>query len=251
MSKTRIEWVRNFDRTQGWTVNPVKGLCPMACPYCYARRMYKRFKWNPEIRFEDDVLYSGLPLVGKDGDRYFVGSTIELFGDWIQDSWLKDIFEWTQLYPNRTFIFLTRQPQELIKWSPFPENCWVGMTLTDRHFANNARQFLLGVAAKVKFLSLEPLLGHMDGWALANAIHLADWLIIGQQTPVSAKTQPKIEWIREIVEAADKAGIPVFLKDNLMPIFQRGDIWAIPEWASFNDWTKQDIGTTLRQEMPK
>ena len=25
----------------------------------------------------------------------------------------------------------------------------------------------------------------------------------------------KIEWVREIVEAADRAGVPVFMKDNL------------------------------------
>ena len=30
--------------------------------------------------------------------------------------------------------------------------------------------------------------------------------------------QPRIEWVQEIVEAADKAGIPVFLKDNLEPL---------------------------------
>ena len=44
MNLTKIEWC-------DYTINPVKGLCPMACSYCYARRMYKRFKWNPEIRF--------------------------------------------------------------------------------------------------------------------------------------------------------------------------------------------------------
>jgi hypothetical protein len=44
------------------------------------------------------------------------------------------------------------------------------------------------------------------------------WLIIGQQTPVSPKTSPKIEWIKEIVDAADKASIPVFLKNNLLEL---------------------------------
>ena len=30
--------------------------------------------------------------------------------------------------------------------------------------------------------------------------------------------QPKIEWVEEIEKAADKAGIPVFLKDNLLEL---------------------------------
>ncbi len=48
MNKTKIPWC-------DYTINPVKGLCPMACEYCYARKMYKRFKWNPVIRYDDWV----------------------------------------------------------------------------------------------------------------------------------------------------------------------------------------------------
>jgi hypothetical protein len=50
---------------------------------------------------------------------------------------------------------------------------------------------------------------------------------------------PKIEWVQEIVEAADKAGIPVFLKDNLRPL---GEL--IAQFCSKDKWE-------LRQEMPK
>lgn len=53
------------------------------------------------------------------------------------------------------------------------------------------------------------------------------WLIIGAQT--KPYKPPKIEWVQEIVRAADKAGIPVFLKDNLSPL----------------------MGGNLRQEMPE
>ena len=51
MNKTKRPWT-------DYTLNPVKGLCPMACPYCYARAMYKRFKWNPKIRITDE--YPGM-----------------------------------------------------------------------------------------------------------------------------------------------------------------------------------------------
>ena len=33
--------------------------------------------------------------------------------------------------PQHTFLFLTKQPQNLPAWSPFPPNCWVGVTATD------------------------------------------------------------------------------------------------------------------------
>jgi hypothetical protein len=75
-----------------------------------------------------------------------------------------------------------------------------------------------------------------------------NWLIIGQQTPVKQSTMPKIEWVREIVEAADIASIPVFLKDNLYPLFSLPNIpngYDVPKWAH----GKTGINT-LRQEFP-
>jgi len=78
-----------------------------------------------------------------------------------------------------------------------------------------------------------------------------NWVICGQCTPKRKSTMPKIEWIHEIVTAADKAGIPVFLKDNLETLFKQKDNWYIPEWAGFNDWNQQEIGSTLRQEFPR
>ncbi len=59
--------------------------------------------------------------------------------------------------------------------------------------------------------------------------------------------QPNPEWVREIVEAADKAGIKVFLKDNLKPLV--GHACTIDDkWV----WAKDlGYGGLLRQEMPK
>ncbi len=77
------------------------------------------------------------------------------------------------------------------------------------------------------------------------------WIICGAQTPYSSKTAPRIEWVKEIVEAADKAVIPIFLKDNLRHVFVRTEEETNQEtfqqtfkWA-LSDWNK------LRQEFPK
>lgn len=217
MNRTKIEWVKNQDGTQGYTINPVKGLCPVGCSYCYARRMYKRFKWNPEIRYNPDWT---IELPDKPS-RIFVGSTMELFGDWISDRWLKHLFDFVKQFPQHTFIFLTKQPQNLPKWSPFPNNCWVGVSATNADSAHSAIVALYSVKAKVRFLSLEPLLEWKPLFSWFFPPHL-NWLIIGQQTPASKKTQPKIEWVEEIVEATDNANIPVFLKSNLESLFNIG-----------------------------
>ncbi len=250
MSKTKIEWC-------DYSLNPVAGLCPMGCSYCYARRMYKRFKWDPTIYYKDEVFGMGIP--GKPGDKYFVGSTMELFGPWVQDWWMRNIFEWVRSYPQRTFIFLTKMPDKLHKWT-FPDNCWIGVSAIDFGHFMTAVEELEGIEAKVKFISLEPLLDWFlvneicrptfDGtktYNLSSFMKLAlNWIIIGRQTPVSAKTKPRLSWLFDIVEAADKAKIPVFLKDNLEGLLPR-DGFIVPMNKTFyNQGTRR-----LRQEFPK
>ncbi len=245
MQKTRIEWC-------DYTINPVKGLCPMHCKtpegyeYCYAagkRGLYKRFKWNPEIRFESDAMDGCLDL--KTGSKVFVGSTMELFGEWVRLEWLRSIFGVANICPDITFIFLTKQPQNLAKWSPFPKNCWVGVSATNAKEILAAGRGLERVEASVRFLSLEPLLGHIGGewlesWLKAGVFN---WLIIGEKTPYSVKTAPRKVWVKELIEAADKAGIPVFLKKNLKPLFIEKEE---PSWMV--GW-KNKPGE-LRQEFP-
>lgn len=245
---TKIEWVKNPDGTQGETVNPVKGLCPVGCEYCYARRMYKRFKWNPEIRFDWSVANDLSKM--KSGSRVFWGSTFELFGEWVETEWLRLIFEAVKRHSDLTHIFLTKQPEKLENWNPFPDNCWVGISITNRYQFHDLSHYFNFIEAKVKFISFEPLLDDvMQSLYGSGLIHLKrlDWLIIGQQTPISKKTTPKIEWVQEIVEAADKAGIPVFLKDNLKPLLA-GDNFGRVRNQMF---TLKNGEPELRQEFPK
>jgi len=128
----------------------------------------------------------------------------------------------------------------ILKWSPFPDNCWVGVTATDANMFLDALDYLDDIQCKVRYVSLEPLLGSLYLEDLpAYIAGTLDWLIIGACTGTKTEmselvrkhpeltlmpygnkwtAQPKIEWVEEIVRAADKAGIPVFLKDNLIPI---------------------------------
>lgn len=228
MSRTDIEWCRNEDGTKGWTVNPVKGLCPMCCSdgdgkeYCYARRMYHRFGWNPAIRYTpaafDSVMRQGGP-----GQRIFVGSTMELFGSWVEPHVMPDILEnVVGPFPQRTFIFLTKRPRELVQYSPWPDNCWVGASVTDDVMLTHTWRHLRDVKARVRFVSFEPLLSwgmpaEDTEWTLRDAG--INWIIIGQKTPVG-KDIP-ISWVMDIERAVGKVGIPVFEKDNMARLMSR------------------------------
>lgn len=241
---SKIEWLRSADGKPGYTINPIKGLCPQACTYCYARRMYKRFKWDPEIRYDDWVWQVGPPI--PKGSKIFVGSTIDLFGPWVKKEWLQLIFDYCSSMPSRTFIFLTKQPQNLAKWSPFPDNCWVGVSVCHDKMLDVAVNELEDIQAKVKFISFEPLLERLN-LSLDYVFYYSgiSWVIIGRQTPASAKTAPKVEWIKEIVEAADEAKIPVFLKNNLYPVLVPDGHYEKPFYM-----TVPGYGAVLRQEFP-
>jgi len=266
MNRTTIEWVKNPDGSQGYTWNPITG-CLNSCPYCYARklangRLRSRYLANEYTApqdfsaggggFDGELTASFNPFyprfwedriqeLAKRNDLkprgIFVCDMGELFGDWIPTNWQWSVFEVIKHNPQHHFYLLTKQPQNLVKWSPFPENCWVGISVTNNKQMNEALYFNPDYKAKIKFLSFEPLLERIDKSRLA--IYRYDWLIIGAQT--KPYKPPKLGWVKRIVEAADKVGIPVFLKDNLTPLLEDEPFYKC---EADGDWR-------IRQEMPR
>lgn len=227
MNRSRIEWT-------DYTVNPVKGICPVHCrdlqgkEYCYAASptgLYKRFHWDEAIRY-DNSLCNEAPKIAKPS-RIFVGSTMELFGPWVDPEWLRLTLNAVKAHPQHTFIFLTKRPQELARYNPWPQNCWVGASAPTYEAVGRAYTGLLAVQAKVRFASFEPLLEEVDGPALHLLMGQLDWAIVGQRTPVREPIPRHL--VDDIVWVADNAGVRVFLKDNLRPL----------------------LGETLRQEWPE
>lgn len=350
MNRTKIEWVKNPDGSQGYTWNPitgclnhVNGLCNGGGFPCYAYKLaYGRLKEkylenrNLAPNAKGGVMklsIAGRATTEREGDwadpfyprfweekvdeiwnlcrgRYakakgiFLCDMSDLFGIGIPEDWTRTILDAVSHAKPHRFYLLTKQPQNLIKFSPFPENCWVGVTATNRTYLKQALLALAQISAKVKYISFEPLLGPVfcnHDWHTKmppprtrgnisstcsicgdtnngfNAVGedfnrghtrpIVNWPIIGGWTgSIEDKyrfrdkspdlqvmeyghkitVQPKIEWVREIVEAADKAGIPVFLKDNLRPLLTKVRDGA--EYAPL--WANGGYGT-LRQELPK
>ena len=213
MQKSKIEWT-------DYTLNPIKGLCPVDCKdnqgksYCYARRMYKRFKWNPEIRF-DNRAFSLLEQIKKPS-RIFIGSTMELFGEWVGADAANYIFRQVRNFPQHTFIFLTKCPQNLSFWSPFPRNCWIGCSVTNHEQLIKAQVHLAEIKGMVKFVSIEPMLEELDTLVAGYWLGLfesVDWAILGARTQPTR--YPKPETVKLVLEIADYSHIPVFVKSPL------------------------------------
>ena len=272
MNRSNYECYPNPDGTMGWVWNPITGSLD-DCPNPNARRLAhgrlkERYLANrnlpPDARVSAKLSFreGTAELGGAYSDPFyprfwpermsdiprqhgvkpkgiFPCDMSDLFGIGIPEAWTWSVLNLIKVCSQHRFYLLTKQPQNLLQWSPFPDNCWVGVTITSEDMINPAYWGLSKVKAKVKYLSIEPLLHwktQAEHWSFR--LDFIDWLIIGAQT--KPYKPPKIEWVKEIVEAADKAGIPVFLKDNLKPI--------IPQPISIR-FGSLDRG--LRQEMPQ
>jgi protein gp37 len=244
MNKTKIEWT-------DYVWNPVRG-CLHNCPYCYGKRIDKRFgdgSFTPT--FHPERLQE--PLKVKKPSRIFVGSMADLFGDWdwkmgpgsiTRDYIMYCIFETMEQCPHHTFIFLTKNPKGMQGFD-FPDNCWCGTSVENQEKADERIPELLRANCKTLFVSYEPVLGPIDltditlpgeyqprhimlpslnGYKINALIddddhlhqsnrHLS-WLIIGAQTGPGA-VRPHHTWISSAIQQARNANIPVFVKDNV------------------------------------
>ena len=288
MNRTKIEWALNPDGSPGYTWNPitgclnhVNGMCKGGNFPCYAYRLAnprlkERYLSNKNWDTRTPADYEGYPNLDPFYPRFweerleefkkryrqshytyvpylqkkrgiFVCDMSDLFGIGIPEEWTRLVLEVIRINDYDRFYLLTKQPQNLIKFSPFPDNCWVGVTCTTSQQLYHSWDYLWLIKAKVKYISFEPLLERIDA-NLENIFGFAgiSWVIIGAQTKPTVK--PKIEWVREIIEACDKAGVKVFLKNNLKLLLKQESLmgtkeeklfWNDPSWKS------------LRQEMPK
>ena len=198
----------------GWcdyTYNPVRGLCPEACEYCYARRIYARFHYDPEIRLDEKELMAPYKL--KKPARIFCGSTIEMFHQSINSAWLVQIVKVIEDNPHHIFQFLYHfSPHRGI----FPKNCWLGLTVTSYRDASKALKFSETYPNHIKFISFEPLLG--DPKVPDEVFEKIDLIIIGAESGNrKGRVVPKEQWVLQLLEDADKHNLPVFMKDNLKP----------------------------------
>jgi len=225
MRKTKIEWC-------DYSINPIKGLCKEGCEYCYARRMYKRFKWDETVRLDLSVFKKLSDTISKrekekEQIKIFVCSTHELFGSWIPDDWISRIMDNIKHFPhpNCIFLILTKNPERMQYWSyknGMPNNVWCGVTAETTEKIIKRLSYIWEVDAKILFLSIEPILERIR----TNIINMllfrviVDWIIVGAETGNRKnKVIPKREWIEEIVSQAENLGIPIFLKNNLKKIW--------------------------------
>lgn len=147
----------------------------------------------------------------------FVCSMADLFGNWVPDSWIEEVFQACDEAPQHRYLFLTKNPQRLCMLAnkgklPKRENWWFGSTVTHA----GALQYP-GRITDHTFLSIEPLLEDLQTGL--GSFGSAEWIILGAETGKRKdKVVPKKEWVENICRTADMTHAAVFMKESLVPI---------------------------------
>ncbi len=208
MNRTSIEWT-----TFSW--NPVTG-CDHGCWFCYAAKITKRFPKNFPNGFKPTFYPERLkePWECKKPSKIFVCSVADIFATWTPKEWRYAILDAIYNCPvKHTFQLLTKNPELIPKGYVFPDNVWVGTTVTMENGDWKNIEEIKTINAKVKVASFEPLLGLLP---LEIDLQGLQWVIIGKLTG-SKKVKLDTYWITRILDETRRYGIPVFMKGNLCP----------------------------------
>lgn len=208
---TRIEWTE-----QTW--NPTTGCTKVSpgCRNCYAevmaRRLHAMGAPGYELGFELALHESRLeqPLRRRQPTVYFVNSMSDLFHKDVPDLFLDRVFDIIRATPHHTYQILTKRARRLPRYfagRDCPPNVWLGVSVEDRRHGVPRIDELRRVDARIRFLSVEPLLedvGRLD----LRGIH---WVIVGGESGPKARPM-RPEWVRNIKRQCNAANIAFFFK---------------------------------------
>ena len=140
----------------------------------------------------------------------------DLFGYWVPDEWIQEVFEACAKAPQHRYLFLTKNPNrynELAAKGMLTQEHWYGYTATSQKMLwtfHHADECLV----KNLFVSIEPILAPMQPGFFSHVP--ADWVIVGAETGNrKAKVAPRKEWIDEIAEECKRCRTPIFMKESL------------------------------------
>lgn len=210
MAQSSIEWTE-------MTWNPTTGCTKISsgCKFCYAEIMSKRlqamgvekYKDNFEVRTHPDSL--NIPYTWKHSKVVFVNSMSDLFHKDIPLGFIQQVFDVMNDNPQHVFQVLTKRAERLLelhkelKWT---HNIWMGVSVENSKVRSRI-DLLRETNARVKFLSLEPLLGPLSGLNLDKI----DWVIVGGESGHNPRPM-KPDWVLDIQEQCEKAGSAFFFK---------------------------------------
>jgi protein gp37 len=209
-TKSAIEWTEA-------TWNPSTGCDALSpgCENCYAERLTQRLKAMGQKKYVNGFQLTlhpdtlELPLRWKKPQMIFVNSMSDLFHQAVPLDYIQRVFGTMRAASWHQFQVLTKRSGRLLAFSEkidWPSNVWMGVSVESERYLKRI-DHLRRTGAKVKFLSLEPLLGPLEGLDLRGI----DWVIVGGESGPGAR--PVLaDWVISIRNQCNQAGVAFFFK---------------------------------------
>ena len=263
---SKIEWTDH-------TFNPWEGCQKVGpgCDHCYAETRNARFaggtaiNWGPGApRRRTSPANWRKPLQWNKAhaeffaqhgrrQRVFCASLADVFDNAVDPAWRADLFDLIEKTPNLNWLLLTKRignvlpmisevaqdrfDLECLENPNLPDNVWLGATIVNQAEADRDIPKLLAVQARVRFLSMEPLLGPVDLSVIdvdghreiyplggtrdcedddgkpASDVPSLDWVIVGGESGHGARPM-HATWARSLRDQCESAGVPFLFKQH-------------------------------------
>ena len=262
---SKIEWTDH-------TFNPFIGCTKVSpgCDHCYAEHLLDtrmhRVVWGPHgERIRTSPANWRKPIhwnahhdafFAEHGrrQRVFCASLADVFDNAIDPQWRADLFDIIGKTPNLDWLLLSKRignvkamlrevallrsdTANLIDPS-LPPNVWLGATIVNQEEADRDIPKLIDAPARVRFLSMEPLLGAVNlfDW-IGGKTHelqappMLDWVIVGGESGRGARPMHPA-WARSLRDQCASANVPF--------LFKQWEEWAPGNSCAGNDMIDRD-----------
>lgn len=187
--------------------------------------------WTGEVRLNRQWLRQ--PIEWKKSRKIFVCAHGDLFAENVPDEWIIEVFTVMAIADHHTFQVLTKRPDRARDFLSEPyrlddiydnwytysggarqvyswplHNVWIGASAEDQLRYDSRRRYVDETPAKVRFWSLEPLLGPLD---LKIGHVKPDWVIVGGESGQGARPMHP-DWARSIRDQCAAAGVAFHFK---------------------------------------
>jgi protein gp37 len=210
-----IEWT---DAT--W--NPVRGCTKVSpgCKFCYAETFAERFRGVPGHPFEQGFDLRLVPekldqpLRWRRPRKVFVNSMSDLFHEGVPAEYIREVGNVMKRAHWHLFQVLTKRHARMrellsgeLRWMADLPNVAYGVSVEDRTYGLPRIESLRQTAARIRFLSVEPLLEDLGALDLRSI----DWVIVGGESGPGARPMLR-EWVVRIRRDCRAQRVPFFFK---------------------------------------
>ena len=238
MNKTAISWTQ-----MSW--NPTTGCSKVSagCKNCYAEKialeLQARGKRSYSNGFELTLQPYRLnqPRELTEPTLIFANSMSDLFHEAIRLEYIQAAFKVMNKCPQHTFQILTKRSGNLLKYAPelvWSDNIWMGVTVENDEVLYRIDD-LRKVPAKIKWLSLEPLLCPLPNLNL-NEI---EWGVVGGEHADDFRPMD-IAWVRDIRDQCLAQNVPFFFKQYAAQYPK-----SLGDYLDGRQWHEYPMGTMV------